>query len=50
MPATSRRPRRRYLVGEYARVLATLATRPPSILDRLRRRILEQPRPGALYG
>ncbi|HYY79708.1 MAG TPA: SDR family NAD(P)-dependent oxidoreductase [Actinomycetes bacterium] len=43
-----RRPRRRYLVGRDARLLATVAALPLPLLDRLRGKVFDQPRPGSL--
>jgi NAD(P)-dependent dehydrogenase (short-subunit alcohol dehydrogenase family) len=42
-----RRPRTRYVAGNRARLLATLAKLPAPILDGLRRKIFNLPRPGA---
>jgi NAD(P)-dependent dehydrogenase (short-subunit alcohol dehydrogenase family) len=44
---SARRPRRRYLVGKDARVLAVLARLPGPLLDAVRRRIFGLPRPGS---
>jgi NAD(P)-dependent dehydrogenase (short-subunit alcohol dehydrogenase family) len=44
---SARRPRRRYLVGQDAHVLAMLSLLPGPLLDAVRRRIFGLPRPGA---
>jgi NAD(P)-dependent dehydrogenase (short-subunit alcohol dehydrogenase family) len=44
---SARRPRRRYLVGKDAHVLAVLARLPGPLLDAVRRRIFGLPRPGS---
>lgn len=40
-------PRARYLAGKHSRLLATLAKLPPTVLDKLRRRLFGLPRPGS---
>ncbi|HEX6445627.1 MAG TPA: SDR family oxidoreductase [Streptosporangiales bacterium] len=44
---TARRPRAYYLTGKDARLLATVAKLPPSVLDRFRRRLFGLPAPGS---
>jgi NAD(P)-dependent dehydrogenase (short-subunit alcohol dehydrogenase family) len=48
--ATVAHPKPRYLVGEHALILATVAKLPTTIQDAMRRRIMGLPRPGSWAG